>query len=125
MDLSLPDDHGERVERLLDEVQATAGPVAWPRVEALVTALVDLYGEGVARIVRLARAAARDPADLDASFSDDELVASLLLLYELHPRSSELNAAGSLHLERHSPAPRPPREAPLVSVERLVRSGRP
>ena len=44
----------------------------------LVQALVDLYGEGLRRVV------ARDP-DAAVALADDELVAHLLLLHGLHP----------------------------------------
>lgn len=83
-------EHDRRIERLLEEAEASAGPVAWPRVEALITALVDLYGQGLARIVAHARAAAGDArADLEARLEGDEIVASLLLLHDLHPVSIE------------------------------------
>jgi hypothetical protein len=76
---------GARIEELLDEVEAVAGPNAWPRVESLVTALVDLYGAGFARMLELSRAEARDSSALDARIAADEIVGSLLLLHGLHP----------------------------------------
>jgi hypothetical protein len=76
---------GEDIERLLDAVQGAAGPAAWPRVEALVAAIVELYGSGLERILATARASAHDPAALDARLVADELVANLLLLHGLHP----------------------------------------
>lgn len=81
--------NGENVERLLEEVEAVAGPVAWPRVEALVAALVDLYGEGLGRTIACAREAARGEAELDDLLARDELVAGLLLLHDLHPLTLE------------------------------------
>jgi hypothetical protein len=77
--------NGDHVERLLEEVEAVAGPTAWPRVEALVAALVDLYGDGLGRLLSCARTAAGDTAALDDLLAHDELVASLLLLHGLHP----------------------------------------
>jgi hypothetical protein len=93
--LSETREHDLRIERLLAEAEAATGPVAWPRVEALVTALVDLYGRGLERIVAHARAAAPD-ADLDARFAADELVASLLVLHDLHPVPVETRIARAL-----------------------------
>lgn len=78
-------EHDKLVERLLAEAEAACGPTAWPRVEALVTSLVELYGEGLGRILEHARAAARSSTDLDAQLAGDEVVASLLLLHDLHP----------------------------------------
>lgn len=78
-------EHDKLVERLLAEAEAACGPVAWPRVEALVTSLVELYGEGLGRMITHAREAARSPTDLDQRLAGDEVVASLLLLHDLHP----------------------------------------
>jgi Fe-S cluster biogenesis protein NfuA len=68
-----------RVETLLDEVE---GLPQRDKALEVVEALVQLYGEGLARI-----AAAAD-GDL-ARFADDELVAHLLLLHDLHPVPAE------------------------------------
>lgn len=81
--------HGEAIERLLGEVQAGVGPALWPRVASLVTALVGLYGAGLERVLAAARAAARSPEELEACVLRDDLVASLLLLHDLHPKSLE------------------------------------
>jgi Fe-S cluster biogenesis protein NfuA len=77
--------HGERIERLMEEVRAMAGPSTWPRVEELVRLLVELYGAGLERLLAHARAVATDDAALAERLRADELVASLLLLHGLHP----------------------------------------
>jgi Fe-S cluster biogenesis protein NfuA/nitrite reductase/ring-hydroxylating ferredoxin subunit len=80
---------GERIERLLEEIRASASPPCWRRVEELVRLVVELYGAGLARIVEIVGAAARDPeggaAAISARLAADELVASLLLVHGLHP----------------------------------------
>ena len=78
-----------RIDALLDEVHDVE----------LVQALVDLYGEGLARIV------AYDPACI-AGVADDELVSHLLLLHGLHPVPLEQRVRGALddvrpYLEQH------------------------
>ncbi|GGT20603.1 hypothetical protein ACFFV7_14535 [Nonomuraea spiralis] len=60
-----------RIESLLERAEP-------PAVE-LAQALLDLYGEGLTRIM----AAADD--DLAARLADDDVVAHLLLLHDLHP----------------------------------------
>ena len=82
-------EHDRILARLLADAEAACGPAAWPRVEAVVTGLVELYGSGLARIVALARAAALDPAALDDDLAADAVVASLLLLHDLHPFALE------------------------------------
>jgi Fe-S cluster biogenesis protein NfuA/nitrite reductase/ring-hydroxylating ferredoxin subunit len=62
------DERVAQVERLLEEVDESG--------EALVQALLDMYGEGLRRIV--------EHADV-AALADDELVSHLLLLHDLHP----------------------------------------
>jgi Fe-S cluster biogenesis protein NfuA/nitrite reductase/ring-hydroxylating ferredoxin subunit len=65
-----------RVEALLERAQ--------PDALELAQALVELYGDGLERIVELV--AARDAdGSLAAAFAEDELVAHLLLLHSLHP----------------------------------------
>jgi Fe-S cluster biogenesis protein NfuA len=78
-----------RIDVLLDDVHDVE----------LVQALVDLYGEGLARIV------AHDPACV-AGVADDELVSHLLLLHGLHPVPVEERVRGALddvrpYLEQH------------------------
>src|SRR5689334_23860379 len=63
----------ERVEALLDEVETFPAREREIATE-LVSALLDMYGEGLARIV----AACNVPVE-------DELVSHLLLLHGLHP----------------------------------------
>jgi Fe-S cluster biogenesis protein NfuA len=65
----------------------------------LVQALVELYGEGLARIV------AHDPERM-AALAGDELVSHLLLLHGLHPIPLEERVRGALaevrpYLEQH------------------------
>ncbi|HWK28509.1 MAG TPA: NifU family protein [Solirubrobacter sp.] len=74
----------ERVEALLDEVERFPEPQREVATE-LVAALLELYGEGLARIV----AAGPVPAE-------DELVAHLLLLHGLHPVPLRERVLGAL-----------------------------
>jgi Fe-S cluster biogenesis protein NfuA len=75
-----------RVETLLDEVESLPG--ADKTLEA-VEALVRLYGEGLARVMALADGAR-------ATFAEDELVAHLLLLHDLHPVPVEERVRGAV-----------------------------
>jgi len=66
-----------RVEQLLDQVEAIPDPAAQETATEVAGALLDLYGEGIARLAALAP----DPAAL----AEDELVSHLLLLHGMHP----------------------------------------
>ncbi|HEX8861797.1 MAG TPA: NifU family protein [Actinomycetes bacterium] len=70
---------GSRIERLLAELGADADPSVRRRAEELVRLLVDFYGAALARVVELA-----DQSLLER-LADDELVASLLIVHDLHP----------------------------------------
>ena len=66
----------ERIEALLEEVEALPDARARETALELVQRLLDLYGEGLGRIV--------GAVDL-APVADDEVVSHLLLLHGLHP----------------------------------------
>lgn len=65
------------VERLLGEVEDQ------PQALAAVQGVVELYGEGLERIMELL------PAEQRAAIAGDELVEHLLLVHDLHPVSLE------------------------------------
>ncbi|MGH3002475.1 MAG: NifU family protein [Gaiellaceae bacterium] len=71
-----------RVESLLDAIEDD------PPALAAVQAIVELYGEGLRRV--LERVADGDPLE------NDELVSHLLLLHDLHPVGLEERVAGAL-----------------------------
>ena len=70
---------GDRIEQLVGELRSGLDPVTWRRVEEALALVTDLYGAGLAIVVREAG------PSLLARLLDDELVASLLLLHGLHP----------------------------------------
>jgi Fe-S cluster biogenesis protein NfuA len=75
---------GERVEALLAELGSQAGPQVAATAEELVSCLVDLYGAGLAEMVRIIGADPSGQALMDR-LAGDPLVESLLLLHDLHP----------------------------------------
>jgi hypothetical protein len=71
----------QAIESLIRQVEETADPATRAGVAELVQAILEYHGAGLERIVELAG----DP--LLHQFARDELVGSLLLLYNLHPES--------------------------------------
>jgi len=69
---------GERIEQLLGEFDGADAELA----EDLVHTLLEFYGAGLARIVEIV-----DRPLLDR-LAEDELVRGLLVLHDLHPRST-------------------------------------
>ena len=76
---------GERVEALLAELGSQAGPEVAATAEELVSCLVELYGAGLAEIVRIVGEDTEAGPRLMGQLAADPLVESLLLLHDLHP----------------------------------------
>jgi len=76
---------GERVEALLAELGSQAGPQVMATAEELVSCLVELYGAGLAEMVRIIGEDTEAGPRLMARLAADPLVESLLLLHDLHP----------------------------------------
>lgn len=87
-----------RMEALLDEIESLPDPKTRALAIETVQGLLELYGEGLARVMahvtaaaaagggESAAAAEEMPADaITRAFIDDELVSHLLLLHGLHP----------------------------------------
>ncbi len=87
---------GDRIQILLD-ASAAGGTVARERAEQLVREVTDLYGAGLERMLRIATAADPDLADRVAA---DDLVASLLLVHDLHPHDVERRVSDALDTVR-------------------------
>jgi Fe-S cluster biogenesis protein NfuA/nitrite reductase/ring-hydroxylating ferredoxin subunit len=83
---------GDRIQTLLD-ASASGGAVARERAEQLVREVTDLYGAALERMMRLAVSA--NPVLADA-FTDDKLLASLLLVHNLHPHGVERRVSDAL-----------------------------
>ncbi|MCW3056777.1 MAG: nitrogen-fixing NifU domain protein [Solirubrobacterales bacterium] len=94
----------ERVETLLERLDAIHDPSARETATEAVQALLDLYGEGLARFVDAV--AERDDGTLADALADDALVAHLLLVHGLHPIPVEQRVQAALdgvlpYLESH------------------------
>jgi Fe-S cluster biogenesis protein NfuA len=72
-----------RVEALLEELEGVPDGPARDTATALVQALLELYGEGLSRLVGYV--AERDDGTLADALARDELLSPLLILHGLHP----------------------------------------
>jgi Fe-S cluster biogenesis protein NfuA/nitrite reductase/ring-hydroxylating ferredoxin subunit len=87
---------GSRIEELLGQIRATGDPGTAELAEEVVRLVVELYGAGLERTVELA-----GPQALDR-LVEDELVASLLVLHDLHPKDTETRVVEALEQVRPS-----------------------
>jgi len=76
---------GERVEALLAELSSHAGPQVAATAEELVSCLVELYGAGLAEMIRIVSEDPEAGPRLMHALVADPLVESLLLVHDLHP----------------------------------------
>jgi hypothetical protein len=78
---------GRRVEEVLERLAASGDEQVCAAAEELVRVLMDFYGTGLARTVELLRRHAHQGPGADplAGLLGDELVATLLVLHDLHP----------------------------------------
>jgi Fe-S cluster biogenesis protein NfuA len=82
---------GARVERLLAEID---DPADRDRAEELVTALIEVYGAGLARILE------RVGDETARTLAEDDLVGSLLIVHDLHPLNTAERVRGALERVR-------------------------
>ncbi len=135
----------EGIEGLVRDFAASPDPVVRRRAQELVRLLMTLYGAGLARILQILTLddvhAGRPAGHTAAALRADDLVASLLVLHDLHPEDVETRIARGLERVRpvvggtvtlvglsdgaaHVKVEAPPRTdaAPLVDLHRLIES---
>jgi Fe-S cluster biogenesis protein NfuA/nitrite reductase/ring-hydroxylating ferredoxin subunit len=83
------------IERLLDEVESLPDAKSRELATELVAELLELYGEGLARMMELASATG-EANGLASELADDELVSHLLLVHGLHPIPVEVRVQSAL-----------------------------
>jgi Fe-S cluster biogenesis protein NfuA/nitrite reductase/ring-hydroxylating ferredoxin subunit len=93
-----------RIETLLEEIESFEDPEARAKTAEMVQALLELYGEGLGRIVESVGHLGGE--DLKDELLGDELITHLLLLHGLHPVDVETRVLGALdevrpYLESH------------------------
>jgi Fe-S cluster biogenesis protein NfuA len=79
----------QSIEALLGEIEAAADPSLRTSVQQLVQLIMDLHGAGLERTLELIRATGEEGEAVVQKLGRDELVASLLVLYGLHPKTLE------------------------------------
>jgi len=80
-----PEELVARVQDLQERLEAIGNVAARDVADQLVSAIVQMYGAGLERIVELLVAAGDEGRRIAGAFCEDELVATLLLIHDLHP----------------------------------------
>jgi Fe-S cluster biogenesis protein NfuA/nitrite reductase/ring-hydroxylating ferredoxin subunit len=84
-----------RVETLLGEIEALKDPTARAKAAEMVQVLLELYGEGLARMMEVV-ADGEESKRTFGAFAEDELISHLLLLHGLHPLDVEARVISAL-----------------------------
>jgi len=86
----------QSIEQLLGKIEGAADPNLRTAVQELVQLVMDLHGAGLDRVLELIRATGDGSENIIQKLGRDDLVASLLVLHGLHPRSIEERVAEAL-----------------------------
>lgn len=78
-----------RIEALVQEIAAFSDPHARATAEELVQAILDMYGDGLARLLEMTAASEASGFALIDTFARDELLSALFILHGLHPLDRE------------------------------------
>lgn len=88
----------ERVDALMSELRASASPAqAAAKAEEALSVVVQLYGAGLNRILEIVDERGGPAAqDVFNGLCGDDFVASLLILHDLHPQTTEQRVQAAL-----------------------------
>lgn len=86
----------ERIETLIQDIASFPDQRARAKTEELIQALLDMYGEGLARMLELIAQTEASGYALIEAFANDDLLASLFLLHGLHPLDIETRITRAL-----------------------------
>ena len=100
-----PRDLAGRVEALIADINGLEDPASRARAEELVRSVMELYGAGLERVVRILGDGDAEGAWAMERLVRDELVSSLLILHGLHPLGVEARVKAELDRLRQSFGP--------------------
>ena len=84
-----------RMETLLGEIESLTDPNARSKAAEMAQVLLELYGEGLARMMEVVARGAEGERAFKV-FAEDELISHLLLLHGLHPLDVEARVVRAL-----------------------------
>lgn len=100
---TLSEGHDElllRVQELQARLDAVEDPATREVAEELTSAVVQMYGAGLERIVGSLQQAGEEGKRLAVALAEDPLVVALLLIHDLHPVPLEARVRGALEQVR-------------------------
>jgi Fe-S cluster biogenesis protein NfuA len=101
----LDEQHGQRIERLeqlLREAESATDPAWREKLREVVQTLLEFHGEAVARIVARLEDAGAPGRTILSDLAEDDLVHSMLVLYDVHPEAFATRVEAALGRVRPS-----------------------
>jgi Fe-S cluster biogenesis protein NfuA len=89
-----------RIDALIQKLESIADPALRATAKELVQSLMELHGAGIERMLEIVSEAGPAGSSIIASMGRDELVTSLLVLYDLHPDNFETRVHRALEKVR-------------------------
>jgi Fe-S cluster biogenesis protein NfuA/nitrite reductase/ring-hydroxylating ferredoxin subunit len=86
----------QRIEGLIRKIESLSDPEARQSAMELMQSLMDFHGAGLDRLMEITAEAGEAGYAIFDNFARDDLVGSLLLLYNLHPVPLEMRVMGAL-----------------------------
>lgn len=90
---------GDRIERLLEDLGSVVDPAARTKIELLMNTAVELYGATIRRMLEIVFEAPDGELLIDR-LAEDDLVASMLILHDLHPHDLDTRIERALESVR-------------------------
>jgi hypothetical protein len=75
----------DRIEELVQNIESAADPAMQATAKELVRSVMDLHSAAIERILEIVTTTGEQGRGIVKSLGTDELVGSLLVLYDLHP----------------------------------------
>jgi hypothetical protein len=95
-----------RIEGLIGSIESAADPALRATARNLVQAVLDLHAAAIDRVLEITSKAGEPGAAILRSLSEDELVSSLLVLYDLHPEDFATRVNRGIEKARQAVTPR-------------------
>ncbi|MBV8584688.1 MAG: NifU family protein, partial [Verrucomicrobia bacterium] len=88
--------HGERIQQLLERIQALPYPAAREIIQECMEAVLAFYGQGLSRILKVVQTAGPEGEKVYRDLIGDDVVRGLLLIHDLHPLDLEARLRDAL-----------------------------
>ncbi len=90
-----------RIAELVHEIESVADPALRATAKELVQCVMDLHAAGIERMLEIVSKAGESGERIIQSLGRDDLVSSLLVLYNLHPEDFETRVNRGVEKARH------------------------